>query len=110
MDTATAFVMGVANRDKPFMVFDWDKAARRIKETGAKNAGAGLASDWEYTGGTILSDGAPVHDSYTYLGSTWARPELDLDGEVEECWTLQSDSPGWNEKTKWPESALAILA
>ena len=66
-----AFMMGEANRNKELMVFDWERAAQRIKETGAKEASAGLYSDWEYTGGAIWRDGKPVDsdDTYTYLAS-----------------------------------------
>ena len=87
MDTLSAFALGDANRDKPLMVFDWDKAAKLIKESGAKEASAGLAGDWEWTGGNILLNGKPYMDSYTYLASTWAEPELCLgeDGEKQEC-------------------------
>jgi hypothetical protein len=38
MNTISAFAMGTANRDKESMVFDWEKAARLIKERGASNA------------------------------------------------------------------------
>ncbi len=78
MDSFIAFAMGMANRGKPMMVFDWDKAAKRIKETGARQASAGLAGDWEYTGGEILVDGKPTNDGYTYLASTWAVPEIEI--------------------------------
>lgn len=51
-------------------------------------------------------------DDYTYLASTWATPVLSYkDGEVElefPCFVMEHDTE-WNEKTKWPESALKIL-
>lgn len=111
MDTMSAFAMGQANRGKPLMVFDWDKAAQLIRERGAKRASAGLSGDWEYTGGSIFRDGKPVpgEDTYVYLASTWATPELDIDGEVIDCFRMQDQSPGWDSNTYWPESALAIL-
>lgn len=109
MDTVQAFAMGEANRGKESMVFDWDKAAALIKEKKPKYAAAGLRSDWEWTGGTIYLDGATVHDSYTYLSSTWAVPELDLDGEVIPCFRMKSEVPTWDSDTKWPDSALDIL-
>lgn len=90
-------------------VFDWDKAATLIRERKPKVASAGLASDWEWTGGTIFSEGKPDTESYTYLASIWATPELSLDGEVIACWKLAEHTPGWDSGTKWPESALAIL-
>jgi len=114
MDTLSAFAMGRASQGKPRMVFDWDKAAELIRERKPQRASAGLSGDWEYTGDTIFADGKPVTDSYTYLASTWAPPEIDIDGAIIECWLLESELGkgvnGWDENTKWPESALAILA
>ena len=110
MDTASAFRLAEAasKRGDGFKVFDWDKAARIIKERGAKEASAGLSQDWEWTGGVIFKDGKPYMDDYTYLSSIWATPELNIDGEYIDCWKVQ-ESNGWNSKTKWPESALKIL-
>ena len=111
MDTMSAFVRGEANRGKESMVFDWNRAAQIIKERGAKEASAGLSSDWEYTGGSILTDGKPTpkDDTYVFLASTWATPELEIDGETIDCYVMQSATPGWDAGTYWPESALAIL-
>ena len=102
-----------ANRGKQMKVFDWDKAARLIKERKPKIAEAGLEGDWEYTGGVIYRNGKPVTDndigdSYTYLASTWATPILELDGDPVECYVMD-DKRGWDEHTKWPKSALEIL-
>lgn len=110
MDSYTAFRMGEMSRHKEPMVFDWNKAARRIKEVQPKKASAGLGGDWECTGGQIysLQQGA-IKNRYTYLASPWATPVLEMDGEVEDCYLMQSDRPNWNEKTKWPKSALKIL-
>lgn len=92
-------------------VFDWDTAARRIIETRAIEARAGLGTDWAYTGGTIWEDGKPNTTSYTYLASAWAIPELDIDGHIEPCWIdeIEAKSRGWDSSTKWPESALTII-
>lgn len=113
MDTLSAFAMGQANRGREQKVFDWDKAARLIKEHEAVEASAGLSGDWEYTGGCIFSDGKPVTDSYTYLSSTWATPEIEIDGEMFNCYVMASDVPEqWGTDysgIKWPESALSIL-
>lgn len=109
MDSLCAFAIGEANRGKKLMVFDWDKAAELIKASGYKDAEAGLESDWEWTGGTIFEDGEPELNCYTYLASTWAIPQLDIDGEVVECYKMQSQTDGWDSGTKWPESALEIL-
>jgi hypothetical protein len=111
MDSLAAFIKGEANRGKELMVFDWDKAARIIKERNVKEASAGLSHDWEWTGGQILDNGKPTpkEDTYTYLSSTWATPELEIDCEIIDCYKMQSETPDWNANTYWPESALKIL-
>ena len=109
MNTMQAFANGEANRDKEPMVFDWDKAAQLIKDSGMKDASAGLRSDWGYTGGEIFTDGKPNTDDYTFLASTWATPEIDIDGEITACFKMKSETPGWDSSTKWPESALKII-
>ena len=108
MNTMQAFIMEEMNRGNEMMVFDWDKAARIIAERKPIFAAAGLSGDWEWTGGTIYEDGEPVFDDYTYLASTWATPELDIDGEIIDCYVMESETE-WNEDTKWPKSALVIL-
>lgn len=108
----SAYVMSLAAqaRNAKQMVFDWNKAAQLIKERQPKSAGAGLRSDWEYTGATIYQDGQPTLDAGPYLSSNWAVPELDLDGDVVECFIFADDNPnGWHSGTVWPESALEIL-
>lgn len=111
MDSMSAFAMGQANQGRTLMVFDWDRAAKIIRDRGAHEASAGLSGDWEYTGGPILRDGEPVpsNDTYTYLASTWATPELEVDGELIDCWRYQPDTPEWGAGTYWPESARLIL-
>lgn len=112
MDTMAAYQMALAAkaRGAKHRVFDWDKAAQLIKERGATDASAGLAEDWEYTGGTILKDGQPAQDAFStlYLASNWATPALILD-EFFECWRYSEEVPGWNEETFWPPSARGIL-
>jgi hypothetical protein len=112
MDSMSAFLMGEANRGKTRMVFDWDRAAEILRLRGAQDASAGLAGDWGCTGGTILTDGKPVprDDTYTYLASTWAEPQIDVDGEVIDCWRYEDAVPGWDENTYWPESAKQIFS
>jgi len=110
MDTFSAFMMGQANKNQPVMVFDWDKAAKLIRNEQPKEAFAGLEDDLEYTEGIIWKDGMPVKDDYTYLASTWARPLLIMDGVPCECWRYEQETPGWNADTKWPKSALEILS
>lgn len=111
MNTAQAFLLGELNRHKEEMVFDWDEAARLIRESSATKASAGLRGDWEWTGGDILTDGKPTpqEDTYVFLMSTWAIPELELNGERIECWRPRKDTPGWDAGTYWPQSALDIL-
>ena len=109
MDNWTAFMMGMTNQGKEMMVFDWDKAATLIKERKPERASAGLKDDREWTGGTIYKDGEPVMDDYTYLSSTWAVPELNMDGDIIECFRMEHEVPKWSAQTKWPQSALDIL-
>ena len=108
MDSAMAFAMGSANRGKEMRVFDWDKAARLIVEQKPEIASAGLSEDWGCTGGTIYKDGRVNKESYTYLASIWATPAIKLDGRFVDCYIMESETK-WNEHTKWPESAMAIL-
>ncbi len=111
MDSLSASAKGEANRHKERMVFDWDKAAQLIKEHGATTASAGLAGDWEWTGGEIYRN-KPLQreETYVFLASTWARPELKLDdGMIVDCFKMESETAGWGRDTFWPESALAIL-
>ena len=109
MDTKIGFALGRANRGKEPMVFDWNKAAELIRDRKPEIAMAGLQSDWEWTGGTIYENGLPVTDSYTYLSSTWAVPELMLDWDIVPCYKMQSEVPDWGSDTKWPQSALNIV-
>lgn len=110
METLAAFAMGEATRGNPLRIFDWKRAAELIRKRKPEVASAGLAGDWEWTGGKIYRDGAPVPraETYTYLASTWAVPELDLDGDVQGCWVWM-DGTGWDAETYWPDEALAVL-
>ena len=109
MNTIAAFIMGEANRGNELKVFDWDKAARLIKERKPDYASAGLDEDWEWTGGAIYRDNKPVTDDYTYLASTWATPMIFIDDEFIDCYKMEHEVPNWNAETKWPDSALKIL-
>jgi hypothetical protein len=106
-----AFANGEANRGRELMVFDWDKAAKIIKDQGAEEARAGLRGDWEWTGGDILKNGKPVpgDETYVYLASTWACPELEINDEIIACYRMQSETPNWDAGTYWPDSALKCL-
>ena len=107
----SAYLRGQISRGRELMVFDWDRAARRIKEVHPKSASAGLAGDWEWTGGEIYRDGKPIpqEETYTYLASTWAKPQLEMDSQIEYCYKMQSETPDWDAKTYFPQSALDIL-
>lgn len=115
MDTMQAFVRATSAQaaGAKQMIFDWNKAAQLIKERSPRIASAGLQSDWEYTGGTIYTDeDGPLtrEDSYTYLSSNWATPELDLDGDIIPCFITSDNNPeNWDSSTMWPASALEIL-
>lgn len=112
MDTMRAFAMGMMNRGREMKVFDWDKAAKIIKDEKPDVVYAGLDGDFEYTGGVIYKDGDIVTDDYTWLASTWAVPTLYLEkgGEITEvdCYVMESETE-WHEHTKWPQSAVDIL-
>jgi hypothetical protein len=111
MDTANAFARGDANRHKPLMVFDWDKAAKIIRDKKPEYAIAGLQSDLEWTAGRIYEDGKPMpqEETYTYLASTWATPVLIIDDIETPCYKMQDETPGWDSHTYWPDSALKHL-
>ena len=96
--------------------FDWDKAAKLIKEHLKDHkdlvAEAGLQLDWSCTGGVIFEDGEPTNESYTYLSSNWAIPTLILEWDgVEQlevhCYVDQSDRV--NSDTKWDSESLKTL-
>ncbi len=108
MDTLSAFAMGAASAHKKLMVFDWTRAAELIRDGRPERAEAGLSGDMEWTGGAIYADGETVEDNYTYLASTWAKPVLIMDGIRHDCFVME-DSTEWDQHTKWPDEAKAIL-
>ena len=108
MDTLQAIAINNSTPDGNEKVFDWDKAAKIIKERKPETASAGLAEDWFWTGGIIYENGKPIINEYTFLASRWATPVLILDDEEIDCYQPKGYH-GWNEDTKWPESALKIL-
>lgn len=113
MDSMQAFMKSMEAQESGAVgrVFDWDKAAKLIKTRNPQQASAGLRDDWEWTGGRIFEGGKPVpaSETCTFLASSWAIPELDLDGDIMECWVSADQKPEWNSGTYWPESALKIL-
>ena len=118
MFTGMARSEAAAMRGELMKVFDWDEAARIIRnrldnlEDGEDppRFSAGLAGDWDCTSGVIHEDGEIVDDTYTYLASMWATPVLDIDGEEISCWVYKTDSVEWDAGTNWPDSARAIVA
>ena len=108
MDTMECMMMGIMNRGCPRRIFDWKKAAEIIRDEKPSHVGAGIEGDWEYTGGTIYRDGEIVEDSYTYLSSTWAKPQICVDGDFRDCFLMEGETE-WNKGTKWPDEAKAIL-
>lgn len=112
MDTLTAMLRAQSAHasNSKIKVFDWNKAAFLIKVQKAKIASAGLEGDWEWTGGTIFN-GRPLFadESYTYLASNHATPQIIIDDVEHDCWCYQSEHPEWDSGTRWPQSALDIL-
>lgn len=95
-------------------VFDWNKAAQRIVETDCQIARAGLSNYWESTGGVIWEHGiVPRDETYVFLSSFKAFPELELDGIVEDCYLEALDAPKeWGtdlSEVYWPDSARKII-
>ncbi len=117
MNTIDAIAMGQANRGKPLMVFDWDQAAKYIIEYRPKSVSAGLRDDWEYTGGDIFVDGCILKrsETYVYLASTWAVPEIDFGLGKMPCFIMKDEAVvRWGDvdmaSLYWPQSAIEILA
>ena len=104
-----AFGRAQAAKGNEPMVFDWDRAAQILKDNSVQNAQAGLEEDWEYTGGDILVDGKIPKKSYTFLSSTWARPQLQYQGELINCYKMRKDTPNWSSEIFWPDSARKIF-
>ena len=108
MSSLMNYAMRVMNQDEE-MVFDWDEAARRIKESGCDYALAGLRDEFGFNGSTIFMDGEPYYDDYTNLASAFDIPELEINGVSSPCYKMQNEVPEWDAYTKWPDSALKIL-
>ena len=100
-------------------VFDWDKAAKIIREKNAESAMAGVRNDfdWEWTGGIILEKGEPVFSCGDCLETTFGVPEIvlmDDEGfytmtDAIECYKEKCGETDRDNKRAWPESALKIL-
>lgn len=118
MDLCQAWARGDANRRKELMVFDWNKAAQLIKKNKNAIIAAGLKGDEEHTKGIIWKCGkiVPKEETYCYLASTWAIPQIEINGEKEDCFIMKSNMPSeWIANSKdcaeiyFPQSALDIL-
>lgn len=95
-----------AYRNEERKVFDWNEAARILRETGAMNAWAGLHSDWEFTSAQILENGK-IKYKIPYGASTWDIPVLRTEFGIYPCFLMESETD-WCECTIWPESAISI--
>lgn len=97
MDTLSAFAKGEASQGNRVRIFDWDKAAAILANGRVQEAEAGLEGDWEWTGGAILRGGEALtsrEDTYVYLASTWATPQLLICGETcLPCWRWLDETP-----------------
>ena len=92
------------------MVFDWEKAAEIIRDRKPQFAVAGLYGDYAYTSGVIWQNGKIATAEFTYLASKYAKPMLILDyEEAIECYKMESETPGWDAYTRWPEAARLIV-
>jgi len=122
MDSWEAVINAFFSEGEPRRVFDWDRAAELIRDRKPDYVEAGLAGDWEYTGGCIYSDGKADTTSDCYLASTWAIPMIDLDGNRQDCFVMEDEAhQRWADECidengdvrlsqiRWPQSALKIL-
>ena len=85
MNTLTAGLLGMMNRDMEPMVFDWDYAARWISIILDKTTDkdiyfeAALRGDEENTWGVLYKHGSiNENPELAYLCSTWAKPMLTI--------------------------------
>lgn len=119
MNTFGAMLIGDATRERERMVFDWDTAAKILKEKKPEWAEAGLDGDLGNTSDTIWyldeNNEYRTERSHPYLASTWAMPVLilyyddkDKENETIACYVMESETE-WDEHTVWPQSALDIL-
>lgn len=112
METGGAKSRAAAKRGENGKVFDWDKAAKIIRERKPEVVEAGLQEDWGNTAGEIFEDGEIV-ENYTYLFSMWATPILRLNRSEEiqcfvEC-TDEANPNKWGSGTYWPDSARELV-
>lgn len=99
-------------------VFDWDKAARIIRDRKPLSADAGLERDWLNVAVEIYRSGKIIeYDEKTmfmgYRASMWDVPLLRLyfsDKHTENyvCYVTESQTE-WDADTWWPQSARDIM-
>lgn len=99
-------------------VFDWDKAARIIRDRKPLSAVAGLERDWPNVAVEIYREGKiEEYDDDTmfmgYRASMWDVPLLRLyfsDKHTEDyvCYVTESQTE-WDVETWWPQSARDIM-
>lgn len=101
----------ILRKDDEVKVFDWVKAAQLIKDRNPEKVEAGLYEYWILSG--YIYDHGKIQDGgIACFASNWGTPVLHFGNEEEdfiECWKYQHEVPEWNDKTIWPEEALAIL-
>ena len=112
MESMLAFTQTCINKDKPKMFFDWKKAIEIIKEKRPQQAKAGLRDDWEYSGIIIYRNGKFIdrEDIFINLSSTFATPELYVDGKIIECFYYKEETftPQENKKTNIKLNGLIL--
>ena len=96
------------SKNGKFKVFDWNMAARLIKELNPLYAFAGLLEDFNYTGGLIYANGQTIYDNKCWLSSNWATPILLTDRTLHNCYIEQEENI-LDPKLLWPTEALEIL-
>lgn len=126
MDTFAAGILGMANRGREQMVFDWEKAANIIKDYLEEHNGedieiaASLRGNEGNTYGFIYSNGKFNTDDHGYLASTWAKPQIVIfnyslndmyedEGTKIPCYKMQHEVPDWNASTWFPKEFTDIL-
>lgn len=111
VDPFDIFVNGFRHEKNERRVFDWNKAARVLRDRDETTCKACIIEDYNETVGFILVDGRPAIDHpLPYLSSCWGTPCLVFEnGDSMPCWIPQSESPDWTGYTYWPESARNIL-
>ena len=100
------FQSGQLDKKKCDMAFDWEKAARIIRQEKPFIAFAMLEDKWDKSRCKIYQGGFPVYEDDTVHSPT-LRPMLALDNhEPVPCFKMEYETNGMN---VWPKTALDIL-